>query len=246
MGRLERTRISDERIVSLREEIRKRERRDMSAAGDVVSTGCDALDELLPSGGLRAGSLLEWIDAVDGGNAAALSLRVGRAVVAANDPAVLIDAGHGVHPLALAALGFNLSRLVIVRPATPHEAIWSCEEALRCTGARWVWASLPLLSDQQFRRLQLAAESSGCIGFLLRSAIARRRPSWAEARWLVHPQPSRTASPRFRVDVIYSRGRPVRSVAEIQFDGVTGTVQEASVLHEIDETRRAPALPLVS
>jgi hypothetical protein len=42
------------------------------------------------------------------------------------------------------------------------------------------------------RRWQLAAKSSGAIGFFVRPAAAQREPSWAEARIAVTPLPGGT------------------------------------------------------
>ena len=41
-----------------------------------LSTGCEALDRLLPDGGFRSGSLVEWLSEQAGWEAASLSMRI--------------------------------------------------------------------------------------------------------------------------------------------------------------------------
>jgi hypothetical protein len=53
------------------------------------------------------------------------------------------------------------------------------------------------LADREFRRLQLAAETGGTLGLLVRPAQARDEPSWADLRLLVEPV-IRTSEPVIR------------------------------------------------
>lgn len=225
-------------VADLQQEIRKRERSFSCGTKSLVSTGCRALDETLPLQGMQAGSLIEWLNAEGTHSSVALSLRVGREVVGTKHRAVFIDYRQVLHPLALASLGFDLTRVVLVRPATEREALWACEESLRCSGVRLVWASLDRLSSNSFRRLQLAAESSGAIGFLSRPAKARSQPSWAEVRLQVQPCSSRTRSPCFQIEVASCHGKPRRMEVRIMLDSLTGTI------HEVPTTKIP--LPLVS
>ena len=48
-----------------------------------------------------------------------------------------------------------------------------------------VWGGLEALDDRWFRRFQLAAEQSGCLGLLLRPAKYRGDPSWSEVQLAV-------------------------------------------------------------
>jgi protein ImuA len=243
MARTELPRTLTQTVADLQEEIRKRERHLSLGNTRLISTGCRALDETLPLQGVRAGSLIEWLNADGTHSSVALSLRVGREVVGTKHRAIFIDHRQVLHPLALASLGFDLTRVVIVRPATEREALWACEESLRCCGVRLVWASLDRLSSNSFRRLQLAAESSGCIGFLSRPAKARSQPSWADVRFQVHPCLSRTRSPIFQIEVASCHGKPRRMEAHIMLDSLTGTIHEVSTT--ISSTNTIP-LPMVS
>ncbi len=97
---------------------------------------------------------------------------------------VLIDTAKDFYPPAAWQYGLTLDRLVIIRPATEREAFWATEQVLRCSGVAAVIASLTNLEEPLSRRLQLAAESSGCIGLLLRST-SRRVKSFAAIQMLV-------------------------------------------------------------
>lgn len=97
---------------------------------------------------------------------------------------VLIDTTKDFYPPATWQYGLTLTRLVVIRPTTEKEAFWATEQVLRCSGVAVVIASLTNLEEHLSRRLQLAAESSGCIGLLLRST-SRRVKSFAAIQMLV-------------------------------------------------------------
>lgn len=156
-------------IVQLQEKIRKWERSSPQTPPATYSTGCMALDALLPSQGVRQGSLVEWVGETPASGAGTLSLVAAREVCPAGQPIVLVDPGRQIYPSALSALGFDLARLVIIRPGCERETLWVCEEVLRCEAVGLMWAELEHRFGTAFRRLQLAAEESAGIGFLLRS-----------------------------------------------------------------------------
>lgn len=225
-------------IVELRNQIRAWGRGAFADSPDIRSTGCAALDALFSNQGVRPGSLVEWLGDGDASGAGTVSLIAGCQVCPEGRPVVLIDPRGDLFPLSLSLLGFDLSRLVLIRPASGREALWACEEALRCEAVGVVWANIERIASTDFRRLRLAAEESRGIGFLVRSAKAVPQPSWAEVRLKVHPRPSRRGSPRFRVELASTHGRPRRSTADILIDSLKG------MLHE--DTHPANSLPLVS
>ncbi|WP_158265188.1 ImuA family protein [Blastopirellula marina] len=229
-----------ETIAQLQRQIGACERGAWSRA-EVVSTGCAAVDQLLPDGGVRRGGLIEWIGQAHGGGAGALSLIAARQVCPAEKTVVAIDAQRRLAPATLANLGFDLSKVWIVRPQTKQEAWWTGEEALRCAAVGLVWADIEHLPTTQFRRWQLAVEASQGVGFLVRPESALRHPSWADARLLVHSRVSRDASPTYQVESVYSQGRTSRSKAGVQIDRFTGMTHEyASLL----PTSASPPSPL--
>ncbi|TWT39523.1 ImuA family protein [Blastopirellula retiformator] len=198
-------------------------------AAEVVSTGCTAIDQLLPGGGVRRGGLIEWIgQSHGGGGAGTLSLIVARHVCPAEKTVVIIDAERRIAPAALANLGFDLAKVWIVRPQTKQEAWWTGEEALRCAAVGLVWADIQQLPTTQFRRWQLAVEASQGVGFLLRPESALRHTSWADARLAVRTVCSHDASPAYQVESVYSHGRTSRSKAGVQINRFTGALHESA------------------
>lgn len=238
MERLELHNTRQRTIAELRSRIRAWERGASGNAQAACSMGCGALDALLPSQGVRSGSLVEWLGEGGASGAGTVSLIAGCRVCPPGRPLVLIDVRHDLFPLSLALLGFDLSRLVLIRPASEREALWACEEALRCEAVGVVWANIERITSTSFRRLQLAAKGSSGIGFLVRSAKALHQPSWAEIRLKIQPRPSLRGSLCFRVEVVSSYENPHHSVVDIMIDSLKGT------LH--GNTDSADPLPLVS
>lgn len=216
-------------IVELRKRILAWEGRLSHVLTACISTGCDALDAMFPGHGVRQGSLVEWIEDGDASGAGTLSLLVGRRFCNTDRPAIIVDFQQQMYPVALSVFGFDFSTLVVVHPNSEREALWACEESLRCKAVALVWARVEHLTGLAFRRLQLAAEESGGVGFLVRSATALKQPSWADVRLLVTPRPAYGESPRFQMKVAYSHGKPMRSVADIEIDAHRGTLHEVFV-----------------
>jgi protein ImuA len=229
-----------QRLKDLQAAIRKWERKSTRHVETVISTGCHALDELFPDQGIHRGSLVEWLAAEEGCGAVTLSLVAGRAIALENRPIVLIDWHHELSPLALQAMGMNLKSVVLIRPARERDALWACEEALRCPGVGLVWIRIDRLSGTSFRRLQLAAEEAGTIGFLLRPESALRQPSWADARLMVRPVLSGEPSLRLQIEVAYSQGRSRRSRNEVRIDNMQG------IMHDVPSFLATHPVPVVS
>jgi protein ImuA len=188
-------------------------------AREVVSSGFAAVDDLLPAGGVRRGSLLEWLaagtSAADGlaGGAGAVSLACGIACRLARIPSgpqtvVVIDRSGWFHPPAILPWLADPRQLVVARPSRDDDEIWAIDQALRCDGVAAVvaWprsvaagtgaggssraaAGQRQLWTTAMRRWQLAARSSGAVGLVVRPEAAGREPSWAEARLAVEPLP---------------------------------------------------------
>ena len=140
----------------------------------VVSSGCAALDRLLPAGGFRRGTLVEWLSTSSGSGAGTLAILVAREAASEGGAVVIVDRPHQFYPPAAAALGIRLEQTIVVRPDTKRDEIWALDQSLRCPGVAAVWSPLSDRLDQRdFRRLQLAAETGNCLGLLLRSSAVR-------------------------------------------------------------------------
>ena len=242
------------RIESLREQIATMEGVVCRAVGDrdtfstrkaAISSGCPALDRLLPENGFRKGTLIEWIGAAeDGGGdgAATLAFRAAVEACRASGVIVVLDRSGEFYPPAAVRLGIEPARWVIVHPSSKSDHGWALDQALRCPAVAAViaWPDAPLgnrpserpsakkpngrLDSHTFRRLQLAVEQGGGVGMLIRPHAARRDPSWADVRLLVEPLAD--ASPygrsrRMRVEVLRCRGGRGEQTVEVEIDDET-------------------------
>ncbi len=119
---------------------------------------------------------------------------------------VVVDRDRGFYPPAAAAWRLNLASTIIVHPTNEADERWALDQSLRSGHVAAVLAWPRRLDDVTFRRLQLAAEASGAVGLLVRSAAARGEPSWADVRLLVSPRAASSGGWRLSVRVVRCRG----------------------------------------
>jgi len=130
---------------------------------------------------------------------------------------VVLDRRRLFYPPAAAALGFDVNRIMVVRPGDAREELWALDQALRCPAVGAVWGAIEALDDLAGRRLQLAAEAGGSLGLLIRPAAARREPSWAAVQLAVRGAACHTKGDRaWRVEVVRCRGGTVGGAVEIE------------------------------
>lgn len=207
-----------------------------------VSTGCEALDRVLPSGGLRRGALVEWLAEGDGSGAATLALLAAREASREGGAIVVFDRRREFYPPAAWGFGIPPRQLIVVQPRSLADERWAFEQCLRSTGVAATWGCLERVDAATFRRWQLAIETSGGLGMLVRPAKARGAPTWSDLQLLVRPRAgSADSSPgrRLRVEVIRCRGGPVGAVVELEIDETTGLLRAA--LPDRHETHPLPA-----
>jgi len=191
----------------------------------IVSSCCEALDRLLPAGGFRRGTLVEWLSNSSGSGAGTLAMLVARQAALEGGAVVVMDRHHWFYPPAAAALGVDLEHVIIVRPDTARDEIWALDQSLRCPGVAAVWSSLGDQLDQRdFRRLQLAAEIGASLGLLLRPATVRGKPTWSDVQLLVEPRPTQSADARrLHVQLTRCRGHlQPRAEVDLEIDHVHG------------------------
>jgi len=182
-------------VASLRHEVARLEAGRPPEDKRPVSTGSPALDRLLPAGGLRRGTLVEYLTPSAGSGAGTLALSAAREACREGRAFVVLDwttlarsasegnrSGHFYPPAAL-AWGLDLSKMLVLRPASDADALWALDQSLRCPGVGAVWAACDRLDVRDFRRLQLAAESGGTLGLLMRPTRRRGQPTWADVQW---------------------------------------------------------------
>ena len=148
-----------------------------------IPTGLAPLDAVLPSGGLPCGAITEILSDTPGVGAMSLAMRFA-ARRSAQRVVVFVDTLADFHPPAVRPFNLAMSRLVVLRTTGERDALWAVDQSLRCPGVAAVIAPLTGIDQRQSRRLQLAAESSGCTGLILRPS-RRRSHSFAAVRMLV-------------------------------------------------------------
>lgn len=203
-------------LRALNEQIQRFERaRRGNVATDRISSGYLELDRWLPDRGLSRGILVEWLASQRGSGAVTLALTTARQACAHDRSLIVVDRTNSFYPPAALGLGIDNARLVLVRPDNDEDEAWAVDQSLRCEGVGAVLCWPQRLDDHTFRRWQLAAESSGAIGLLIRSEQARREPTWADVRLLVTPRPSASA---WRVGLTALRCRGASALPDIELE----------------------------
>ena len=195
-----------------------------------VSSGCAALDRLLPEGGFRQGTLVEWLSAGEGAGAGTLALMAARNVCRDGGVLVALDHRRDFCPPAAVRLGIELEQLVVVQADSAADNDWAMDQALRSPAVAAVLAWPEKLDGRTFRRWQLAVEECRCLGLLFRPESARHEPSWADVRLLVEPLRAVAggdSSRRLRIIVLRCRGGTDGRSVDVELDDETHAVHPA-------------------
>lgn len=174
-----------------------------------LASGYERLDRHLPGGGWPQHALTEILTEHYG---------IGEIRLLLPALAVLSTSDHGAgfsepgwiawvappfqpYPPALQQWGIDLSRMLIVRPKTDKEVLWSAEQALASGTCAAVLLWPERLDDQAGRRLQLAAEKGSSWAIAFRPLTARAEPSAAALRIELQAHASGT-----HLSILKSRG----------------------------------------
>ena len=189
--------------------------RDQTGYRTGLESGYPEIDKHLPGGGWPRGSLTEILTAQPGIGELRLLMpalaRLSNEVPEQHfgEPGWIawVAPPFQPYPPALRQYGIDLSRMLIVRPASASEILWSAEQALSSgtCAALLLWPES--LDDQASRRLQLAAEKGHSWAIAFRPLAARRQPSAAALRVELHPEGVLPSSGQgARVHILKSRG----------------------------------------
>lgn len=203
-------------------------------------TGLADLDALLPPAGLARGAVHEVLyrpgetPPLFAAMAMALlpQFRITRSEVRVNpeprnpkpEPRIIwLDPHHTLYPPAVFAAGVAPRDLWIVRPRDPDETMWALAECLRCRGASAVVAApLPTasagrpLDRRDVRRLQLAVERGGGVGWLLRPTDRDADVYAAATRWLVTPARGTRSVQRWSITLVHGHGGQVGKTIHLE------------------------------
>jgi hypothetical protein len=174
-----------------------------------IASGYDRLDRHLPGGGWPQNALTEILTEYYGIGELRLLMPALAALSAEDVAADFSEPGwiawvappFQPYPPALQQWGIDLSRMLIVRPKTDKEVLWSAEQALSSGTCAAVLLWPEQLDDQSSRRLQLAAEKGGSWAIAFRPLTARCESSAAALRIELQANASGT-----RLSILKSRG----------------------------------------
>jgi len=179
-----------------------------------VSTGYPTLDGLLADRGWPKAGLVELLSPrigigelrLLGPALAALSAQEQRWITWINPP-------HIPYAPALAEIGIDVGKVLLVHPRTHEDALWSLEQAVKsgsCSAAL-AWLDESKLATKDVRRFKLAARRGETLTVLFRPNTAAQRQSMAELRILLQPA---SASDRLSIEILKRRGGwPVERLA---------------------------------
>ena len=205
-----------------------------------------AWEEILLGGKLAAGSLVELLAAEEGAGAWTLALFMARRACGEHKVLVVVDAERRFYPPAASQLSIDLRRTIVIRPQPGQPALAALTQSLRCAAVGAALGKLERVSTTDCRRLQVAAENGGGVGFLLRSAAALNMPSFASLRLLLTPMHNmrdegrgargeRDHLRRLQVEVVRFRG-------SLAYDGGL-TPRRAPMILEIDDEKGHVHIP---
>jgi hypothetical protein len=236
-------------VDQLRNQIRSVETVGRAANQTRVSSGCSAVDRLLPQSGYERGTLVQWLSG-GGQGADYLSLMTARQACNDGGALVVLDPTGQFYPPAAAAIGINLDHLIVIKNSSSNSSsnssnkpnkeldsdlLWSIDQALRCPAVAAVWGPVGHLGERWFRRFQLSAESSGCLGLFVQPIEQARQPSWADVQWLVtggHSDSENVSSQQVRLQLARCRGAQTGKSVHLSINTITGNVQLARRDHE--------------
>lgn len=160
-----------------------------SAPLPTVASGFAALDAELPGSGWPRGALTELL--VTGSGLGEMSLLVPalRRLREEGGWSLLVAPPHPLHAPAWAAAGVDLSRLVVVSPASERDALWALEQALLSGAPKLVLGWAEHADARALRRLQVAAVAGGALALLFRPARCASEASPAPLRLALEAGP---------------------------------------------------------
>jgi hypothetical protein len=262
-------------LENLRQQIQTVTSAGRASDGTTFSSGCQAIDRLLPGGGYSRGIVTQWFNPpshhrnhlASGYAAELLSLMAARQACCDGQAMVVIDPDHAFNPPAAAALGVELSSLIVLRPDIPNhqhkssDLMWAIDQSLRCSAVGAVWGMVGDADPRWLRRFQLSAEQSGVVGCFVRPGRSANQPSWSEVDWQIKrigpPQrQSSTATQngtgqnaarrdsyrRVQLNLLRATGGRAGQDITIQINTITGSVQEARVDHATSSLHLATQL----
>lgn len=204
---------------------------------EVLSSGCARFDQILPGGGLFRGGIIEWLGG-PGDGAGSLSLLIAQRLCRDEGMLAIVDRRKQLYPPAMMSTGIDSNRVILVHPNSKRDEVWTLLQCLRCPSIMVVWSSIQELDAREYRCLQLAAETSGVVGMLVRPIAIQGQPTWADVQLRVTPHASKSDR-RFVIEVVNCRQGASGKSITIVMDASRGELRECD---ESLPVRLAPKL----
>ncbi|MES2649665.1 MAG: Error-prone repair protein ImuA [Bacteroidota bacterium] len=130
--------------------------------------------------------------------------------------AIWISAKRNLFPTGLVNFGILPENIIFLDLQKTKDMLWALEEALKCSSIAAVIGEIPELSFTSARRLQLAVEQSGTMGFILRNNPRNLTTTGCVTRWKISSLPSNLENgmpgvgfPRWNASLLKTRnGKP--------------------------------------
>jgi protein ImuA len=171
-----------------------------------------ALDAELPGGGWPVGSLTELL--IERHGIGELRLVLPALAQLAQDGREVLWVAPPFIPYApaLQQHGLALDRLLVVNAPQRADRLWAIEQVLKSASVGALIAWLPeddgaLVTADRLRRLQLAAQGTRSLAFIVRPQAARNAASPAPLR--LQLAPAGAGEERLQVDILKQRGPPL-------------------------------------
>lgn len=186
--------------------------------------GLGEIEDSFPGGAFPKKAIHEFITVFPEQSAASDGFIAGllSALMENGAACIWISTSRRLFPASLGLFNVEPERIIFMDVESEKDVLWIAEEALKCEGLAAVVAELNNISLIESRRLQLAVETSGVTGFILRKDENKKTSTVATARWKISPLPSDTEDgmpglgfPRWQVELLKVRnGNPGNFVVE--------------------------------
>ncbi|MGN0019190.1 MAG: ImuA family protein [Sphingobacterium hotanense] len=200
--------------------------------------GLGPIEEAFPNGIFPKGSIHEFISSgrEEGASSCGfMSVLLGK-LMKSKGVCLWISSFKSLFPISIKSFGVEPERVVFICMQREKDVLWAMEEALKCPGIAGVIAEVHQLDYTQTRRLQLAAEKTQGIGFILRHNPRSLAATACTARWQIKPLASYAEEglpgigfPRWEVELLKVRnGNPGRWEMEFSNLGLRPIFQKSN------------------
>jgi protein ImuA len=176
------------------------------------------INDAFPGGVFPLGAVHEFVISDQPGAAptAAFVMGIIAKLAESKGVALWISSSRTLFPPALSLFGINPDKIIFINLEKEYDCFWAMEEALKCDGLTAVVCETQNLSFTASRRFQLAVESSGVTGFILRNNPRSITTNACIARWKITSLNSQAENglpgigfPRWKVELLKVRnGKP--------------------------------------